>query len=783
MLALIAFICEGQDKFTQVVRGVVVDNATSLPLTGASVLLLNSDPVKGTSTDEKGNFRLDQVPVGRQSLKVSFIGYEDKFVNNLSVTTGKELVLTIRMNESMVSMSEVIIRADSRKDLPINEMALISARSFSIEETERYAGSVGDPARMASSFAGVSAISDQQNEIVIRGNSPMGLQWRLDGMDIPNPNHFGAVGTTGGGISMINNNTLSNSDFYTGAFPAEFGNALSGVFDLRMRNGNNERYEYTLQAGFNGLEAGAEGPISRKTGSSFLVSYRYSALKLASALIGTEALSISAVPYYHDLSFKINFPNKKFGRFSITGLGGLSGINENDSERDTSQWSGGYRGTDYHFGTRMGTLIASHLYYFNTRTWLDSYVSLSGVNSFVNQDTLTTSNMDPSPQSRQDALESRLQFAISLHEKPDQKNLFEVGLNLQILFYGFREKYINKANEMVPLIYVNGTSTFLKGYFEWQWEFTDRFTFNAGLTGLYYGFNNKVTADPRVSFKWQIAALHSISFGTGLYSQLPEAMFYFVRTTLPDSSEVLTNKGLGYMKSYHAVVGYDYLIMPKLRLKAEVYYQHLFNIPVRQNEPAYSMLNFGDDSFSSIPIIDSLINDGTGNNFGIEVTVEKFMSRGLYFLFTGSLFSSTYRGYDGILRHTAFDKNFVVNLLAGKEFCIRKKNFLTLDLKITWAGGMRYLPFHTVQVDEGYYVRVDDWDEAYETRRPDYFRLDFRVGYKINFRKMTGEIAVDMLNLTDQKDIYYQFLEPSTGQIMTVYMLPFLPVPLIRFQF
>jgi hypothetical protein len=761
----------------------VVDNATSLPLPGASVVLLNSDPVKGTSTDEKGNFRFDEVPVGRQSLKVTFIGYQDKFVNDISVTTGKELVLTVRMEESTVSMSEVIIRADSRKDLPINEMALISARSFTIEETERYAGSVGDPARMASSFAGVAAMSDQQNEIVIRGNSPMGLQWRLDGMDIPNPNHFGAVGTTGGGISMINNNTLSNSDFYTGAFPAEFGNALSGVFDLRMRNGNNERYEYTLQAGFNGLEAGAEGPISRSKGSSFLVNYRYSALKLASALIGTEALTVSAVPYYHDLSVKINFPSKKFGRFSITGLGGLSGINENDSERDTSEWSGGYRGTDYHFGTRMGTLIASHLYYFNTKTWLDSYVSLSGVNSFVNQDTLTTSNMDPSPQSRQDALESRLQFAFSLHQKPDQKNLFEAGLNLQILFYGFKEKYVNKTNEMVPLISVNGTSTLLKGYFEWQREFTDRFTFNAGLTGLYFGFNNKVTADPRISFKWQVTALHSISFGTGLYSQLPEAMFYFVRTTMPDSSEVLTNKGLGYMKSYHIVLGYDYLITPKLRLKAEVYYQHLFNIPVRQNEPAYSMVNFGDDSFSSIPIIDSLINKGTGNNYGLEITVEKFMSKGLYFLFTGSLFSSTYRGYDGILRHTAFDKNFVMNLLAGKEFCIRKKNFLTLDLKLTWAGGMRYLPFHAVQVEEGYYVRVNEWDEAYETRRPDYFRLDFRVGYKINFRKMTGEIAVDMLNLTDQKDIYYQFLEPSTGQIKTVYMLPFLPVPLIRFQF
>ncbi len=327
-----------QERFTQVIKGKVVEKSTLIPLPGASVVLLNSDPVIGTATNEKGEFRIEGVPVGRQSIRISYIGYLETTFSNLNITTGKELIITVLLEETIEVIDEVIIRPETGKDQPINTMAVISARSFTIEETERYAGSVGDPSRMASNFAGVSTLSDMQNEIVIRGNSPMGLLWRLDGVDIPNPNHFASLGATGGGLSMINNNTLSNSDFFTGAFPAEYGNALSGAFDLKMRNGNDDKYEFTLQAGFNGLEAGAEGPVIKKNGSSFLFNYRYSMLLLVDKIIGTEALSVSAVPFYHDFSIKLNFPGRKHGKFSITGIGGISGINEIESDKDSSEW-------------------------------------------------------------------------------------------------------------------------------------------------------------------------------------------------------------------------------------------------------------------------------------------------------------------------------------------------------------------------------------------------------------------------------------------------------------
>ncbi len=772
-----------QEKYAQVIRGTIIDKITRLPLPGANVVLMNTDIPQGISTDANGVFRLENIPVGRQNIRVSFMGYQEQTISNLNITTGKELILTIELEENIIQMKEVVVKPEERKDLPANKMAVVSARSFTIEETERFAGSVGDPSRMASGFAGVSTLSDQQNEIVIRGNSPMGLLWRLDGVDIPNPNHFGALGTTGGGISMINNNTLANSDFFTGAFPAEYGDALSGVFDLKMRSGNDEHHEFTAQLGFNGLEFGGEGPLSKKDRSSYLFNYRYSALVLIDQIIGTEALSVSAVPFYHDLSFKVNFPTKNYGRFSVTGLGGISGINENESDKDPGEWSNKYQGSDYQFGTRMGTVIASHTYYFNPTTRLESFLSFSGVNSLVKEDTFTVVNLQPSPLRRQNAWQVVSQLGMSIHKKLDVKNFFDIGAIYQFMLYDYLDKTAHAGIEPQPIIDVSGSFNYLKAYMQWQHRFNDQLVLNAGMSSLFFLYNLNLSADPRLSLKWQINARHSLGIGTGIYSQLPEEMFYLVETPLNDGSVIMTNKNMGYMKSFHFVPAYDFLMTDNLRLKIEAYYQRLFNIPVRSTEPAWSMLNFGADSFSAMPVVDSLVNRGTGTNYGIELSVEHFLRKGFYFLFTSSLFKSTYEGYDQVRRNTAFDNNFVLNLLAGKEFRIKEKNFLTIDLRATWAGGNRYVPFYTVKVSDYYYIKIDDWEHAYEQRRPDYFRLNLRIGFKVNFRKATGEIAFDLLNLTNQKNIYFEFYDPSTGEIKTVYQLPFIPVALIRVQF
>ena len=263
---------------TQTIRGRVVDAQIGEPLIGASVILIGSDPVRGGITDVDGYFKIEDVPVGRQSLNVQYIGYKSMTLPNVLLTAGKQAVLNISLEESVEQMEEIVVTADANKDEPINDLAKVSARTFSLEEVTRFSGGRNDVARLASNFAGVSTADDSRNDIVIRGNSPTGLLWQVEGIPVATTNHFATLGTTGGPVNALNTNLLRTSDFITGAFPAEYGNALSGVFDVKFRNGNADELEFTGQIGFNGVEMMVEAPINKENHSSFVASYRYELL-------------------------------------------------------------------------------------------------------------------------------------------------------------------------------------------------------------------------------------------------------------------------------------------------------------------------------------------------------------------------------------------------------------------------------------------------------------------------------------------------------------------------
>src|SRR5690606_4177254 len=233
----------------------------------------------------------------------------------------KEVVLEVGLRERVVEGAGVVVRPAAEAGAPLNDMAAVSARSFSVEETRRYAGAVDDPARLASAFAGVSTAGGvQENALVIRGNAPKGVLWRLEGVEIPNPNHFaGLTVAGGGGLTLFSGQLLADSDFFTGAFPAEYGNALSGVFDVRFRAGNPAVREHPAQVGLLGGQFASDGPFVRDRPSTYLFNYRYSTLGLLMPLLPTEG-GIT----YQDLAFKLAFPTR-LGRFEAWGLGGLDG--------------------------------------------------------------------------------------------------------------------------------------------------------------------------------------------------------------------------------------------------------------------------------------------------------------------------------------------------------------------------------------------------------------------------------------------------------------------------
>ena len=337
-------------SLTQTVRGTVVDADSKFPLMGASVII----GLQEVSTANDGSFKINNIPIGRSSISVSLFGYKGQ-TRSLELNSAKEVVVNIPLVESSTQLGTVDVVAVQSGQAK-NEMATVSSRQFSVEETNLYAGSRGEPARMATNFAGVQGSDDQRNDLVIRGNTPAGVLYRMDGINIPNPNHFSIPGTGGGPVTILNNKFLANSDFFTGAWPAEYGNAIAGVFDLEMRDGNNEKFEGSAQLGLLGTELMLEGPLGKKKGRlapSFLGVYRYSTLSLFESL--NIPLGTNALPQYQDGAFRLTFPQKNGGKLALWTMFGQSNIDILISDQvDTSGFeSYGDADRDSYFGSDM----------------------------------------------------------------------------------------------------------------------------------------------------------------------------------------------------------------------------------------------------------------------------------------------------------------------------------------------------------------------------------------------------------------------------------------------
>ena len=358
---LISIIGNVNAQYSQTIKGNVLDKDSKQTLMGAAIMMTDDSTHKtGCVSDVDGNFILQNVAVGKHNFSCTIMGYSTVVLQNILVTSGKQVVLNFELETSLHQLKEIKIKAYDKKNAS-NEMAAVSARTFDVQETERYAGSRQDPARMASNFAGVSGTDDSRNDIVVRGNSPLGVLWRLEDIAIFNPNHFNIPGSTGGPVSIINNKTLSNSDFFTGAFPAEYGNSTSSVFDLKLKNGNKDKYEGTVQFGVMGAELAAEGPISKKHKSSFVVAYRYATLNWLNALhipIGTNS-----IPKYQDATIKLNFPISKKGTLTFFGIGGKSDIDLIVSKYTTPPTETyGENDRDQFFKSNMGVVGISYLH-------------------------------------------------------------------------------------------------------------------------------------------------------------------------------------------------------------------------------------------------------------------------------------------------------------------------------------------------------------------------------------------------------------------------------------
>lgn len=771
------------------IKGTVIDQQSEIPLIGAAVELLNLDEATGTVTDIDGYFTLKNVPLGRNVIRVSYLGYESITLPNIEVGSGKDVQLSISLQESVNQIQEVVVTAQTIKDQAQNEMATVSARQFSVEEVNRYSGGRSDVARLASNFAGVSAPDDSRNDIVIRGNSPTGVLWRLEGIPIPNPNHFSTFGTTGSPVSALNPNLLRNSDFLTSAFPAEYGNANAGVFDLGFRNGNKDNTEYTFQVGaFSGLEAMVEGPVGKK-GGSYVVAGRYSFIGLIGSAGGT-----TATPDYQDLSFKVDLGNTNAGRFTLFGIGGRSDITFLGADIDPDDLFAAEDEDAYVTGG-FGLMGLKHNLIIGKNTYLRTVIGGSYRGNQFEQDryfNLGTPDEFKLRLTEVDNSETRFTISSYLNSKLSAKQTIRAG----VLY----ENFSNDANfidrdgrpdlngdgepDWFTVYDFNGSFGLVQPFVQTMYRLTEDLSFNGGIHAQYSTLNEQFVVEPRASLTYALSPSNKLTLGYGMHNQTAPLPILFLNEDV-EGELLQTNKDLDFVRSQHYVLAYDAKLAKDWRLKTELYYQAIDRAPVEQDPTSYSTLTEG-ASFVFSDDKTSLVSEGTGFNRGIELTLEKFYSKGYHLLTTASFFESKYEGSDGIERSTPFDNGYVVNLLAGREFKIgkAKRNALVIDTKFTTAGGRWYTPVN-LEASRQFDVEVLQEDQAFSLQYDDYFRWDVKLGIKLNSakKKISHQFYLDLQNVTNRENVFLRQYNRLTQNVDQTNQIGFFPDFLYRVQF
>lgn len=773
VLVNISAAAEGQN-FTQTIRGKIVDEDSKTPLIGANVILPGTNPLRGAVTDINGNYRFDNVPLGRVHVQVRYIGYEEKTIPNVLVSSGKEVILDLELKESVVKMDEVVVLGRKQKGEVQNEMAIISSRSFSVEETKRYAGAMQDPSRMVSAYAGVTSDPSGNNDIVVRGNSPKGILWRLEGIEIPNPNHFANEGATGGPINALNSELLANSDFYTGAFSPGYGDVLSGVFDMKMRTGNNEKFEYSFGLGVLGTDITAEGPFLRKNGGSFLFNYRYSSLSL---LDQAGIVDFEGVPKFQDATFKLVLPSKKSGTFTLFGLGGISGIYETEKESEESERI--VEKVDY--GAQMGVLGLIYNLPVSAGSFLR--VTVSGSNNGSSYDALKADASDNFNFNGKASWEkSSIRSSVMYSSKLNSRHRVITGLKYTRHFYNMNERYLNEDyNRIETGIDMEKNAGDLQGYVSWKFKQTDNFTWVGGIHTLYFDLTKEFIAEPRLALKWQFTPKQAFNLGYGQHSKTESIITYYTNVYAPDGSYSTPNTGLGISKARHYVVGHEYRISKNLNSKLEFYYQDLYNIPVEAiDTSSFSILN-SDEGY-----IDKMLNNkGKGSNIGVEYTLERYFANNFYFLLTASIYDSRYKAMENKYRNTKYNGNYAANFLIGKEFKVGKGargNTLGLNAKLFFNGGRRYVPVNLQEsIAKG--KTIYDYSRAWNNKLDDVKQLNFSVAYRINRPKASHEIILDVINATNERARNWEYYNAYTQKLDYYRQLNMIPNIMYRVHF
>jgi hypothetical protein len=762
--------------FTQTLKGTVFDIETHQPVPGVVVTCSTCSPAIHTITDSTGQFRL-LVPVGRHSISLSHVGYNGKVMNDILVVSGKEISLAIGLVEKIYNTSEITVKGTSTRW--INPMATVSARTLRNQDAAMYAGGFFDPSRMVANFPGVaSGLSDESNEIVVRGNSPRGLMWRLEGIEIPNPNHFSSgEGASGGGYSSVSTNVLSGFDFFTSAFPAEFGNAGSGVMDLTLRNGNADKQEHSLALSVLGAEVSSEGPINEKKDGSYLADFRYGDFGILTRYGIIDNSDMSIAPKTLDWAVNTSIKTKTSGTFSFFSVGAASKVGDRTSTGEIINGGDDDEYIDHHFTAVAGVKHSIQLK--NNKTYIKTTAGFT-----FEKNSSRDNNVDSLANRTEKYVDSfqypAYRVATLFNHKLNSGNSLRFGANLNFVSGDLFVR--NLASQKVDTLIDSRVQGWYSGSFlQWKHKTTTNIETNAGIHFFYSGITHEFIAEPRFGLILNLPHNQSINLGAGKHSRLEPLSIYHYRVKVSSTSRDDRNLNLKSTKALHLVLGYNKTFGKNILFTIEGYTQFLYDVPVAENSKStYSVLNL----VHGLPDV-ILVNNGKGRNKGVELTLEKVFSHNYYFLFTASVFDSKYLASDGKWYNTYFNTNYVYNLSAGKEVPLGKynRNIIGFKLRSMLRGGFRYTPVdNQLSLTKKKIVYVSD---VYSERLPGFRRVDAGVSYRLNSKMVAWSFQADIQNVLDTENVLRRKFSYANKQVLATDSKTFglIPIFTVRADF
>lgn len=754
-----AFMLHAQD-YTQIVKGVVLNEATKLPISNVTVQLSFESQTFQINSNNEGSFKFDSIPVGRANMHFSKANYEPYLLEDIFVSTGREVVLNITLSESPRALKTVEVDATVLRNEPINRMAIASTYVLKIEEAHKMAGSLDDPMRLVTSYPGIVQLNSGFNSFTVRGNAPVGMLYRLEGIPIHNPNHFASIGSTGGFVTQFSSQLLTTSEFFASAYPAEFGNATTAVFDFKFRNGNKDKREHAAKINVLGVDFATEGPFKKGGKATYLFNYRYSSLGLLANAFGFSSI----VPAYQDFSFNLNFPTKRLGVFKVFGIGGLSNLTI-AAQEDSVEWEGNTNRVKRNLGSNSGAIGIVHYKPISTKGYWHSVIAASAGKyfddaHFIEDDLLYT------PRELNNYIDQRLTFTSDYNHRFSKRHVNKTGVILTHLNHTYFAAHYNKLFDAIDTTaQTSGAAITGQAFTQSKFNITDRLQLNVGLHFLYFDLNKQYSVEPRGGISYQLSRKSILSLAYGLHGRVEDLSYYFAEEKSIDGASKLLNENLKLLKSHQTVLRYAHMFNSNLKFTAEAYLQYLVDVPVDPNG-TFSVQNL----MVRFPNV-SLENSGEGRNYGLELSLQRFTKNGVYFMITGALFNSEYKAGDGVWRNTEFDQEFSYNILGGKEFELKPKNnkkrLLGLNFNLRHSGGT----WQNVVNEEAsaiYGWTQYDLNNPYSDRQPSLVNFDFTLSLKGIRKNITGEFSIQIKNLFNSRTVLKREWDEKLGAVKEI---------------